>query len=252
MELQMSDRPQASRRQALKFLSSVPLLPLGSMASASLLTACGGGGSNGVSSNAGTASYVSTSFTAMDAPTLANPAAMATTSVASKMNVLLSDGSTQSYALAYQPFFLTGQTVPKQGGGTILAGGYYDINNQPIMDTSVSGRQFFSDSPDGTSLLSLPNPTVPGITGKAVFAVVQFEYTSKNQAGTDTYGKLPSPIAVLTLNQDQATGKLTLVQYHNVDTSSVHGLWIYLRRQPIAMGHAFVERRVRTECAIHC
>jgi hypothetical protein len=40
------------------------------------------------------------------------------------------------------------------------------------------------------------------------------------------YGRLPSPIGVLTLDQDQATGKLTLVKYHNVDTSSVEGLWI--------------------------
>ncbi|RZA20173.1 MAG: DUF839 domain-containing protein, partial [Proteobacteria bacterium] len=37
---------------------------------------------------------------------------------------------------------------------------------------------------------------------------------------------LPSPIAVLTLSQDQATGKLDLVKYHNVDTSAVDGLWI--------------------------
>ncbi|AVT10302.1 alkaline phosphatase PhoX, partial [Paracidovorax avenae] len=40
------------------------------------------------------------------------------------------------------------------------------------------------------------------------------------------YGLLPSPIAVLTLDQDPATGKLTLVKYHNVDTSGVKGLWI--------------------------
>jgi secreted PhoX family phosphatase len=40
------------------------------------------------------------------------------------------------------------------------------------------------------------------------------------------YGKLPSPIAVLTLDQDPLTGKLSLVKYHNVDTSSVNGLWI--------------------------
>ena len=40
------------------------------------------------------------------------------------------------------------------------------------------------------------------------------------------YGKLPSPIAVLTLDQDKKTGQLELVKYHNVDTSSVHGLWI--------------------------
>ena len=40
------------------------------------------------------------------------------------------------------------------------------------------------------------------------------------------YGQLPSQIAVLTLKQDKASGKLTLVKYHNVDTSGVHGLWI--------------------------
>jgi secreted PhoX family phosphatase len=40
------------------------------------------------------------------------------------------------------------------------------------------------------------------------------------------YGRLPSPIAVLTLDQDPATGKLTLVKYHNVDTSGANGLWI--------------------------
>jgi secreted PhoX family phosphatase len=40
------------------------------------------------------------------------------------------------------------------------------------------------------------------------------------------YGQLPSPIAVLTLDQDQDTGKLSLVKYHNVDTSGVKGLWI--------------------------
>jgi uncharacterized protein len=55
---------------------------------------------------------------------------------------------------------------------------------------------------------------------------VQFEYTTRDQAAVDMYGKLPSPIAVLTLDQDPATGKLTLVSYSNVDTSSAHGLWI--------------------------
>jgi len=43
---------------------------------------------------------------------------------------------------------------------------------------------------------------------------------------TGMYGKLPSPIAVLSLDQDPNTGKLSLVKYHNVDTSSVNGLWI--------------------------
>ena len=169
------------------------------------------------------------SFTSMAAPTLANPQAMARMTVASQLKVQFSDNSEQSFDLGYQPFFVTGDEVSDGKGGKILAGGYYDINNNKIIDRTVAGseRHFFSDSPDGTSLLTVPNAKVDGVKGKPVFAVVQFEYTTWAQDGkTDMYGKLPSPIAVLTLDQDQTTGKLSLVKYHNVDTSKVHGLWI--------------------------
>jgi secreted PhoX family phosphatase len=145
------------------------------------------------------------------------------------MSVNFSDSSKVDFKLAYQPFFITGDLVSDGNGGKVLAGGYYDINNKPIIDKSVVGkeRQFFSDSPDGTSLLSVPNAKVVGVKGNTVFAVVQFEYATFAQDGvTSMYGQLPSPIAVLTLDQDPATGKLTLVKYHNVDTSTVNGLWI--------------------------
>ncbi len=220
----MSHTPMPSRRKALQFLAGMPLLPLGASASAASLLAACGGGSGGI-----TPAFASASFTSMAAPSLSNPAAMATTTVGSTLNVKFSDDSVQSYQLAYQPFFVTGDRVSDGKGGTILAGGYVDINNKPIIDTTVAGkeRQFFSDSPDGTSLLTVPNAKVDGVKGNPVFAVVQFEYTSLAQDGkTDMYGKLPSPIAVLSLDQDPATGKLTLVKYHNVDTSKVHGLWI--------------------------
>ncbi|MGF7174922.1 PhoX family protein [Azospirillum doebereinerae] len=220
----MPDLSTLSRRKALQLLAGAPMLPLA--ASSSLLT--GFVTAATAATPATGARFASAVFTGMAAPTLSDAAAMATTSVGSSLAVTLSDGSTQIFKLAYQPFFITGDMVSDGKGGTILAGGYVDIDGKPIIDRSVPGkeRQIFSDSPDGTSLLALPETTVPGIKGKAVFAVVQFEYTSTNQAGADTYGTLPSPIAVLTLDQDQTTGKLTLVRYHNVDTSKVHGLWI--------------------------
>jgi uncharacterized protein len=209
-----------SRRRVLQLLSGVPMLPLSSAlaSSTALLAACGGG-----------AEVESVSFSSMEAPSLADAAAMATTSVKSIMTTMYSDGSKDEFKLAYQPFFITGDEVDALSGGKILAGGYFDINGKPIIDSTGTGaaRQYFSDSPDGTSLLSVSRPTVSGIVGKAVFAVVQFEYTTFAQDGTTSmYGKLPSPIAVLTLDQDQRTGKLRLVKYHNVDTSSVNGLWI--------------------------
>jgi secreted PhoX family phosphatase len=217
----MTTTPQFNRRQWLQTFAGAPLLPLASsITGASLmLSACGGT----------KAELTNVSFTSMAAPTLANAAAMATTTVGSTMNLMYSDNSQQSFKLGYQPFFVTGDQVPNGSGGTILAGGYFDIANKPIMDTTVAGkdRQYFSDSPDGTSLLTVPNAKVTGAKGNTVFAVVQFEYTTWAQDGvTGMYGKLPSPIAILSLDQDPATGKLSLLKYHNVDTSSVNGLWI--------------------------
>ena len=220
----MTTKPQFNRRQWLQTFAGAPLLPLASSLSGAslMLTACGG-------TTPTFANFTSASFTSTPAPSLANAAQMATTTVGSTMNLNFSDGTQQSYKLGYQPFFVTGDSVSDGNGGKILAGGYFDINNKPIMDTTVAGkeRQYFSDSPDGTSLLSVPNASVQGVKGNPVFSVVQFEYTTWAQDGvTGMYGKLPSPIAVLTLDQDPSTGKLSLVKYHNVDTSSVNGLWI--------------------------
>jgi secreted PhoX family phosphatase len=233
VEMLMSHATNNSRRQLLQLLAGAPLLPLGgASAAAALLTACGGGDDDVVVApppvTTPPATFKSATFSSMAAPSLANPAEMATISVGSTLTVSYSDNTEQTFKLAHQPFFMTGDMVPDGKGGTILSGGYYDINNKPIIDRSVAGkeRQFFSDSPDGSSLLTVPNANVPGVKGNTVFAVVQFEYTSRDQSGASTYGMLPSPIAVLTLDQDKTTGKLSLVKYHNVDMSSAHGLWI--------------------------
>ena len=218
----MFPTPTLTRRNVLHFLAGVPMLPLASsLAGCGVLTACGGGSD--------AATLASVNFSSMAAPALASAAAMATTSVGSTMTVTYTDASRLDFKLAYQPFFVTGDLVPDGKGGKTLAGGYYDINNQPIVDATVPGkeRQYFSDAPDGTSLLTVPGARVEGVKGNTVFAVVQFEYTTLAQDGkTDMYGKLPSPIAVLSLDQDPATGKLALVKYHNVDTSKANGLWI--------------------------
>jgi uncharacterized protein len=226
----MNPNPDLSRRRLLRLMGATPMLPLGAGGVAALMAGCGGDNDSPTTTAPTPAvTLASVSFGSMTAPSLSAAAAMATTSVASTMTVNFSDSSKLDFKLSYQPFFITGDMVPNGSGGTILAGGYYDINNKAIIDTTVAGkeRQFFSDSPDGTSLLTVPNANVAGVKGNPVFAVVQFEYTTWAQDGkTDMYGKLPSPIAVLTLDQDKTSGKLTLVKYHNVDTSSVNGLWI--------------------------
>ena len=229
-----------SRRDVIKWFAGVPFLPLGAMATASVLSGCGNNNDSGTSngnSNTGTntgnnpfvrvANFASATFTPMAAPNLSNPAAMATTSVNSMLNITWDDKTTTNYKLGYQRFFNTGEMVDGLSGTKVLAGGYYDVNNKPIMDTSVAGnsRQFFSDCPDGSSLIKIDGAKVAGVANP-VFHVVQFEYVTRNLKGDSMYGALPSPIAILTLDQDPTTGHLALKKYHNVDTSGVYGLWI--------------------------
>ena len=222
-----------SRRNVIRFLAGVPALPLAAGSASVLLTGCGSDSdytaTKGLLDN-NPKTVKSVEFMGMDAPSLSAPANMATVYVNSKLQANFTDGTQKTYNLAYQPFFKTGEQVSDGKGGTIIAGGYYDINNQPIKDSSVlaSTRQFFSDCPDGSSLLTVAgaNARNLGVSGNPVFAAVQFEYTTKDLAGNDMYGRLPSPIAILTLDQNPQTGELKLVKYHNVDMSKVYGLWI--------------------------
>jgi len=209
----MPHRP-TSRRQALQLLAGMPMLPLAAPLAGDALAA---GGTR----------VRSARFTAMAAPGLANPAQMATTTVGSGLEITLADGSRRAWKLDYRTFFITGDRVPDGRGGEVVAGGCYDIDNRPIVDRSVPGRerQFFSDCPDGMTLLTLDKPAVPGVKGHTAFAVVQFEYVTRDASGRKLAAPLPSPLAVLTLDQDPASGRLRLVGYHNVDTSKVHGLW---------------------------
>ena len=218
---------QPSRRDLLKWFAGIPFLPLGAMTTAAALSGCNDSDNGTAVTPPVTkpANLKTATFTAMAAPIAI--ADRAKTSVSSKLKIDWDDSTSSEYQLGYKSFFETGNTVPKWGGGEIIAGGYFNANGDPIMDTSVpaSPRQFFSDCPDGSSLIHLDGAQVEGVNNP-VFHVVQFEYASQNLAGASEYGNLPSPIAILTLDQNQTTGHLELKKYFNVDTSAVHGLWI--------------------------
>ena len=218
---------QPSRRDLLKWFAGIPFLPLGAMTTAAALSGCNDSDNDTAVTPPVTkpANLKAATFTAMAAPIAI--ADRAKTSVSSKLKIDWDDSTSSEYQLGYKSFFETGNTVPKWGGGEIIAGGYFNANGDPIMDTSVpaSPRQFFSDCPDGSSLIHLDGAQVEGVNNP-VFHVVQFEYASQNLAGASEYGNLPSPIAILTLDQNQTTGHLELKKYFNVDTSTVQGLWI--------------------------
>ena len=208
-----------SRRDALRLLAGAPLIPLAASLPELWLQGCA------AQTSASGAPIASASFSGMHAPV--TPEAQATTSVESVLTLAYADGSRRNFRLAYRPFFVTGDRLPDGKGGTVVAGGYFDSAGNPILDPSAPAPlQFFSDCPDGMSLLQPMASSVPGVTGNPVFAVVQFEYTTRDARDAKMYGQLPSPIAVLTLDQDRSSGALRVVQYCNVDTAAVHGLWI--------------------------
>ncbi|ABD69745.1 Twin-arginine translocation pathway signal [Rhodoferax ferrireducens T118] len=203
------------RRQVLKgALGGVATLGLGSLG----LSACGG-------SDAATAvAPTGVEFIGMTA-TMTDVQRAATFTSAS-VKISYSDASTKTQALTYNTLFKTGDTL-KNGSANVIAGAYYDINGNPIMDTSgTTSEPFYSDCPDGNSLISLPNPAVAGVTGNTLFLVTQYEYKTLNNAGVSMYGKLPSPISITTLDQDKTTGALKAVKHFNVDTKPANGLWI--------------------------
>jgi uncharacterized protein len=186
------------------------------------LSACGGGdGTAAVPAN-----VTSVTFTSTVAPTAV--ADRATTFTASSVVATYSDGTSKTQSLTYNTLFKTGDALTRPNGGAVVAGGYYYPDGvTPIIDTSgATSIQYFSDCPDGTSLLKLANPTVSGISGNTVFMVTQFEYQNVDSVGTSMYGKLPSQIAVVTLDQNKTTGALTTKHYYTVPSTDAHGLWI--------------------------
>ena len=202
------------RRQLLKSaLGGATALGLGSFG----LSACGG-------SEAPALTITSVEFMGMSAP--ATDVQRAATWTSASVKSTYSDATTKTQALAYNTIFKTGDTL-KNGSASVIAGAYYDINGNPIMDISgTTSEPFYSDCPDGNSLISLASPTVPGIAGNTLFLVTQYEYKTLNNAGVSMYGKLPSPISITTLDQDKTTGALKAIKHFNVDTKPVNGIWI--------------------------
>lgn len=114
----MSQQIDTSRRRALQFLAGAGLLPMASsLARASTMSLAPDGGG---SSSSAALVVDSVSFTPMAAPTLADAAAMATTSVRSSMVVKYADGSSKTFALGYETFFVTGDMVPDGAGARRL------------------------------------------------------------------------------------------------------------------------------------
>lgn len=139
----------------------------------------------------------------------------------SKVRLTHAAGSTEVKTLKYNNLFQTGDML-----NGMVAGGLYDVRGEPILDKSASPSvsQFFSDNPDGTTIFRVSiTPTEKG--GNPLYMINHYESVSKNNVGQDMYQKLPMAMSLSFLNQDKATGELSVLNYRNIDVQNLRGLW---------------------------
>ena len=143
-------------------------------------------------------------FTGMPAPATADEKADLYTRATLRMTC--PDGSTTDDPLRYHRIFATADRV-----GEAVVGGLFDSAGTALTDRD---GQLASDSPDGTSLITVEGLTVPGAVGHPLALVTQFEY-------------LPATVGLTLLDQDKESGLLTAKGYRAIDFSGVHGGWIH-------------------------
>ncbi|MCU0252830.1 MAG: PhoX family protein [Vicinamibacterales bacterium] len=166
-------------------------------------------------------SISSVEFIGMPAPATAAQKADAYSTAKIKYNY--SNGSSETIDLAYHRIFLTTDMI----GGSMV-GGLYDSNDRALADND---GPMAADGPDGTSLIQVPELTVPGGTGNPLALVVNFEYRelppNDGVSKGGFWSKLPMATGLALIDQNRQNGSLSPKSYQNVSFRSVNGGWIH-------------------------
>ena len=143
---------------------------------------------------------------------------------AAKVKINYKDGSSKVQPLEYKQLFATTDIINGK-----IAGGLFDAAGQPLIDNSIpdSPSQYASDTPDANSLLKVDHANAKslGVKGNPLFMITHYEYVSVNNNGKKEHGKLPMAMSLTTLDQNKNSGKLSLVNYSNIDMAGIKGLW---------------------------
>ena len=162
-------------------------------------------------------------FIGMDAPSTAEQRASVYTEASVKINYK-KKGDSEILPLEFVELFATTDVINGK-----VAGGLYDYEGQPLMDVSSGPpTQYVSDTPDANSLMEVDDAKTKslGVKGNPLFLITHYEYVTANNAGGSEYGKLPMTMSLATLDQDKKNGKLSVVDYSNIDMAGIMGLWI--------------------------
>jgi len=130
------------------------------------------------------------------------------------------DGTVETRSLAYRVLY---NNTDEFGG--VKAGTLFDKNGQPLKDSN--GQVLVAETPDASSLLRpiAGTPASP-LGGNPLYHVTHFEYQWRDSAGNDLYGKMPMAMKLAHIDQNPATGALSVTNVRNIDFSTVGGLWI--------------------------
>ncbi|MBK7793984.1 MAG: DUF839 domain-containing protein [Betaproteobacteria bacterium] len=166
-------------------------------------------------------SLSSVEFIGMPAPATAAEKADAYSTA--RIKYRYDDGSNETHDLAYHRIFLTADMI----GGSMV-GGLYDSDDRALTDND---GPMAADGPDGTSLIQVPELSVPGGTGNPLAMVVNFEYRelppNDGASKGGFWSKLPAATGLALIDQSKQNGSLTPKSYQNVSFSGVNGGWIH-------------------------
>ena len=159
------------------------------------------------------ADIVAVDFTSTPAP--ATDADMVRTYTASEAVVRYSDGTTESFPLAYTTMFKNTDSV-----GGPPAAQLFDVEGEPLVD--MNGDPIIAETPDANSLLDVDGE---------LFMVTHYEYDWMLADGNEArhtpgwYSRMPMSMSLAALDQGE-DGSLTATSVRPIDFSAVDGLWI--------------------------
>jgi secreted PhoX family phosphatase len=170
---------------------------------------------------AATGKVKSVEFIGMDAPATAQD--MAKIYSGAKVEVTYANGTKKTFPLNYKMLMKSTEKI----NGT-QAGAAIDVHGNPIIDYSVPGNPvpFVSDSPDSNSLMKVDGAAPTGKGGNPLSLITHYEYITSDNSGKSAYGLVPASMSISKIDQNRATGELTVTDLKKVDFSSVGGLWI--------------------------
>ncbi|MEK5389541.1 alkaline phosphatase PhoX [Margalitia sp. FSL K6-0131] len=159
----------------------------------------------------------SIAFKGMDAPKTVKE--MSQTYTNASVEITYSNGSKRIVPLTYNKLFKSEDAIALNKGKLIPAGTPIDVNGNPIIDPTASGKNpyFVSDAPDANSVMKV---------GNQIYMVTHYEYQTLSADGKSAYGVVPASMSLSKLKQDKATGALTVESVKKIDFKDVNGIWI--------------------------